>query len=100
MMHSTEISTLAAAKDIARAPYAWPGGYPKYLVTADGAALCANCTKSEFAQIARESFDRSNCGFRAAGSAINWEDSELHCEHCGKPIESAYGETQETESSQ
>lgn len=46
-----------------RQPFAWPGGYPRYFVTNDGAAC-----------------------------DINWENPDLYCDHSGKPIPSAYGE--------
>ena len=42
----------AAIKDAIRNKYAWPGGYPLYLLTADGCALCVECGRKEFKQIA------------------------------------------------
>lgn len=101
MINATQIAILASVKNMARAPYAWPGGYPLYLVTGDGAAICPACARREFAQIARESFDQSNCGFRAAAVDVNYEDSGLYCDHCNGQIESAYGaDSDETESVQ
>jgi hypothetical protein len=91
MMHS-EILRLRAAKDFARAPYAWPGGYPLALITADGGCLCADCVHKEWRLICAESFDQSNCGFRVSGVDVNWENPDLLCDHCGRKMESAYGE--------
>lgn len=86
-------SPLAQAKDVARKPFAWPGGYPKYLVMTDGGCLCPACVRSEFALIARA--DRTGCGisgWEPAAADINWEDESLFCDHCNKQIESAYGD--------
>ena len=32
-------------------------------------------------------------GWSVQAIAINWEDCELRCDHCGEAIPSAYGET-------
>lgn len=92
MMLKSEILRLRAAKDFARNPYAWPGGYPKALITADGACLCADCTKKEYRLIVAESLQNTNCGFRVAGVDVNWENSDLYCDYCSKQIPSAYGD--------
>lgn len=94
ILHS-DILRLAAAKDYVRQPYAWPGGYPKALITADGACLCVDCVKKEWHLICAESFENTNCGFRISGVDVNWENTELYCDHCGKWMESAYGESDE-----
>ena len=41
----------AAIKQAIRDKYAWPGGYPLFLVTSDGAALCIDCGKKEYRNI-------------------------------------------------
>ena len=91
-MLRSEILRLKQAKDFARNPYSWPGGYPKALITADGGCLCADCTRKEWTQIAAESFDNTNNGFRVAGIDVNWENPDLYCDHCSERIESAYAE--------
>lgn len=81
-------------KDRLRAgPYAWPGGYPVYFVTSDGAALSFAAAKAEAKQIiwAIRNGDTRG-GWHVAGADINWEDSDLTCDHTGARIESAYGE--------
>jgi len=93
MLMKTDILNLRAAKQFARAPYAWPGGYPLAAITADGGCLCANCVKKEWRLICGEHFDNTNCGFRIAGVSVNWENPELYCDHCGAQIESAYGQS-------
>lgn len=83
---------IRAAKDIARNPYAWSGGYPKFALMHDGECLCAACVKDNFALIARSTRDSSGDGWALSAVEINWEDADLTCAHCGKSIESAYGE--------
>jgi len=75
-----------------RRKYAWPGGYPLYLVMSDGEGMCIDCGRSNYRLIARETVDGTRGGWRAAAAAINWEDTNLICCHCNKRIESAYGE--------
>ena len=77
------------AKQIIRNPYAWPGGYPTFGITDDGAALCPKCCKSEFKLIATS---YSGDGWTLTAQDINWEDNALYCHHCNDKIESAYGE--------
>jgi hypothetical protein len=75
-------------RDFVRNPYAWPGGYPKYLVLQDGGVLCRHCTKSEYHLVcdaARAPEYRT--GWEPVGVDINWEDSELTCDHCYARIE-------------
>ena len=92
MLLNSETLRLKAAKDFIRNPYAWPGGYPKVLVTADGGCLCDACAKAEWRNLCAESFQNTNCGFRVAGVDVNWENPALSCDHCGKAIPSAYGD--------
>lgn len=76
-------------KQAIRDKYAWPGGYPLYLVTQDGAALCTSCGRKEYRQIVWDYHHDASTGWRAVAADINWEDTELICDHCNKPIESA-----------
>jgi hypothetical protein len=85
------ISDFRAA--IRSGPYAWPGGYPLYFVTSDGAALSFKAAKAERRQIleALRNNDRSS-GWHVCGMDINWENSSLYCDHTNERIESAYAE--------
>lgn len=83
---------IRAAKDVAKNPYAWPGGYPKFLVMCDGSALCHSCVKENFALIGRSTRDGNASDWAAAGAEINWENASLYCDHCGNQIPSAYGD--------
>lgn len=74
-------------------PYAWPGGYPMFFITSDGAALSFEAARSRRRSILEAIQQSSNDGWQVIGMQINWEDPELHCDHTGKRIESAYAET-------
>ncbi len=78
-----------------RDKYAWPGGYPLYLVCDDGGSLCIECSKKEYRQIVYSIRHNVRDGWKVEGVNINWEDTYLCCDHCGEKIESAYGEQQE-----
>ncbi len=84
-------ATTKQVKDAIRSKYAWPGGHPLYLVTSDGAALCINCGRGEWPRICRSMRHNQHDGWNVLGVDINWEDVDLHCDHCSKPIEYAYG---------
>ena len=85
------MTTLELRRQI-RQPYAWPGGYPRFAITDDGAPLCFACLRSEYRQISCAVRHKLSDGWRVVAFHINWEDAELHCDHCGNRIKSAYGE--------
>ena len=87
--------TLAEIKGRLRAgPYAWPGGYPIFFVMVDGGVLSFKAVRAEWRQIVQAHLNPidNHAQWRIAGCEINWEDSELYCDHTGERIESAYGE--------
>ena len=87
------INNTKELKDAIRnGPYAWPGGYPIYFITSDGAALSFDAVKENFKLCLYETKNGNCGGWHVIGSDINWEDNNLYCEHTGKRIESAYGE--------
>lgn len=79
-------ATLRAGK------YSWPGCYPLYFVTSDGAALSFEAVEQEFRNVADSVRHRLDDGWRVTGCCINWDDNDLVCEHTGEKIESAYGD--------
>lgn len=84
------------AQEFKSGPWAWPGGYPKYLTTSDGGALCWGCCRAEYGLIAADlRSGNTRSGWHPAGVDINWEDTTLYCDHCGACIESAYGDADE-----
>lgn len=76
-----------------RAPYAWPGGYPRYFLCHDGEALCFAAARKNRRLILESMRDNDNDGWRLVGCDINWEDDSLVCADTGERIESAYGES-------
>ncbi len=71
--------------------YAWPGGYPLYLITDDCDSLCFACAESEYYQCAYSIRHNMWDGWRILGCDINYEDGNMFCCHCNKQIPSAYG---------
>lgn len=72
--------------------WAWPGGYPLYFITSDGAALSFEAVRENFRLCLIET-KYGNCGgWQIVGCDVNWEDDSLYCDHTGKRIESAYGD--------
>lgn len=93
MITSTSMTPAQFGRELKAGAYAWPGGYPKYFVASDCAALCFECAKKEARLITsalRENDTRS--GWCVIGVEVNWEDSCLICAHCSQRIESAYAE--------
>ena len=74
-------------------PYAWPGGYPRFFVCSDGAAISFKTAQQQRWQIrhAIRANDRTT-GWQVVGCVINWENPALYCDHTGERIESAYAE--------
>jgi hypothetical protein len=96
-MHINTISDFRAA--IRNGKYAWPGGYPLYFVTSDGAALSFEAAKAERRNILEALRDNDRrSGWHVCAVDINYEDGELYCDHTGERIESAYAEPEESTS--
>jgi hypothetical protein len=72
--------------------YAWPGGYPMFFLTSDGATLSFEAVRAEFHNVANAIKHKLNDGWRVVGCEINYEDDDLWCAHTNERIESAYAE--------
>lgn len=73
--------------------FAWPGGYPLFFVTSDGAALSFATVRKEWRNVVSAHLRNDRrCGWHIEGCAINWEDGELTDDHTGERIESAYAD--------
>lgn len=78
-------------------PYAWPGGYPMYFITADGASLSWDAAKQCRGEIVRAIASQdTRSGWCIVGADINYEDENLICDHTGERIPSAYGDDENT----
>ena len=88
-----KLRTISDLKNALRSgPYAWPGGYPLFFVTSDGAALSYAAVRGNLRRIMESIRDRSADGWQVIGADVNWEDPALYCDHTGERIESAYAE--------
>ena len=88
----SRIETLRQVKRAIRQPYAWPGGYPLYVVMHDGEALSCEAARQEWRQIVFATLHGLRDGWRALGVDINYEDGALYCAHTGERIPSAYSD--------
>lgn len=86
---------IVQVKRAAKETYAWPGGYPLYVIMYDCAPLCCECAKQNLGQIARDTANKLRDSWHAECVAINWDDPDLYCDHCSERIESAYAEGRE-----
>ncbi len=75
-----------------RQPYAWPGGYPRFFLTNDGAALSFAAAKERRRDILESIRDDLRDGWRVVACPVNEENSGLTCDHTGAAIPSAYGD--------
>jgi hypothetical protein len=73
-------------------PFAWPGGYPLYFITSDGAALSWQSARYNRRRILESIASQVNDGWRVVGVDVNWEDPALYCDDTGERIPSAYAE--------
>lgn len=72
--------------------YAWPGGYPMVLITADGAVIDAQSARENYRQILRATRNPgTDRQWEAIETYIHWEGEPMECAHSGRMIESAYG---------
>ena len=88
-----KVKALEDVKLAIRNPYAWPGGYPRYTVLADGELLCATCARENYKLIAHSTAKMYNDGWTAVGSMVLYEhegDMPTICVHCGKELAAAY----------
>jgi len=77
---------------IANGPYVWPGGYPCFFLTSDGAALSFQSVLDNLEAIRESVAGQLRDGWCVVAFDINWEDPDLFCDHSGDRIESAYAE--------
>lgn len=88
----TPQETVAKVKQAIEDKYAWPGGYPYYIVMSDGEAMSVAAAKDNWPQIEAATLAGERDDWAAVGAEINWEDGNLICCQTGEKIESAYAE--------
>jgi len=79
------------ARALVAGPYTFPGCYPCYFVTDDGAALSFQAARENARRICQSTRNGDRDGWTVIGCDVNWEDEHLFCAHTGQRIESAYG---------
>ncbi|UTC29798.1 hypothetical protein BAJUN_01680 [Bajunvirus bajun] len=90
---AAQIETLAQVKAALRAGgFTFPGAYPLYFVTRDGCALSFDAVRAEFAEVCEDFLADVSTGWRITGCTVNYEDSDLTCEHTGEKIPAAYSD--------
>jgi hypothetical protein len=72
---------LRQVKDAIRTGYAWPGGYPLSVICNDGEALCTDCARKEWRNIAHDTVKGWRTGWDVAGVQVLWEGGN-HCDQC------------------
>ena len=81
------------ARKAAREKYAWPGGYPLYLLCADGEVLCPDCARREWKLVAKATrHPGTDKQWEIVAVDVNWEDPDMCCDHCNNNLDSAYGD--------
>jgi len=71
---------------------AWPGGYPIYFITNDGAAMSFKTVRKQFRSVADSIRNKLTDGWRVCATDINYDDPELYDDHTSERIPSAYAE--------
>lgn len=71
--------------------FAFPGGYPLYYLFADGGVCCPVCVNRNITDI-DAGRTNSHGGWKLCGCEANYEDADLCCDHCHKPIPAAYAD--------
>lgn len=83
---TTQLSELRDTTSDGTLPtYAWPGAYPMIYYTRDGLTICHRCANDP------------NTSDPVVAGDVYWEGPTLFCEDKGEPIESAYGDPDETD---
>jgi hypothetical protein len=70
----------------------FPGCYPMFFITSDGAALHFDCVRENLRYVSDSIRNEQNDGWRVVAVDVNYEDNDLQCDQCSKQIESAYGD--------
>lgn len=69
--------------------FAWPGGYHLFYLFTDGGVCCPGCANRNIVDI-DQGRNNSHGGWALCAVEPNYEDANLVCDHCGKPIPAAY----------
>lgn len=86
--HHRKIESVADFKATLRAgKFTFPGGYELFFITGDGAAICFDCARDNFALIADSIKTDTNDGWRIVACDIaEHYESGLSCDHCSREL--------------
>jgi hypothetical protein len=90
--HMKNYTTKELKNQLRAGDHAWPGGYPLFFITSDGAALSFDAVRENIRSVLWSMRHGVNDGWRVIGCDVNWEDPSLYCDHTGARIPSAYAE--------
>lgn len=86
------LSLLEIKKLLRSGMFTFPGGYPMFFVTSDGATLSFDSVREQWKNVCWDHIYQQSTGWNVVAVDINYENGELYCDHSGKRIESAYAE--------
>jgi len=86
------ITTKTVKEMLRGGAYAWPGGYPMFFITSDGAALSFAAVRANWCLVCAAMRGHLNDGWRVIAAEVNWEDPDLYCADSNERIPSAYAE--------
>ncbi len=88
----TNYTTKELKTQLRQGEFAWPGGYPLFFITTDGAALSFKAVRENL-RLVMDSIKRDlRDGWQVCAVDVNYEDPTLFCDHTGERIPSAYAE--------
>ena len=71
--------------------HAWLGGYEIHYYAKDGGVLCHQCANDHLMR----TIDPEDDQFYIVDADVHWEGPPIYCDHCGREIESEYGDPHE-----
>jgi hypothetical protein len=89
----TTTKNLESLRYVARNPYSWPGGYDVIALTSDGALLCSDCVRENYAACYDSTKNGHYDGWGVVGVVDGaWCESGECCDHCNKNLDAYKGE--------
>ena len=86
--HHKTIKTVADFKATLRAGrYTFPGGYELFFIASDGATICFDCARENFALVADSIKTDARDGWKIVACDIaDYYESGLSCDHCSREL--------------
>jgi hypothetical protein len=85
--HTGTRPNAAGIEYAARIPYAWPGGYPTYILADDSEVICSECTRANYRQIRESTRDNARDGWTAVAVSCTQDDEhDTYCANCNAQL--------------